>query len=56
MSQLKSREEIPSSDKWCLEHIYASKQEWQDEMDELIRDMPAMEQYRGKLDNYDTVK
>lgn len=56
MAELKNREDIPQKDKWCLEHIYQSKEAWQSELDELIADIPSMEQYRGKLDNYDTVK
>ena len=56
MSQLKNREDIPQKDKWCLEHIYENKQAWQEDLDLLLGDMSKMEQYRGKLDNYDTVK
>ena len=56
MSQLKSRSEIPAGDKWCLEHIYASEADWQAELDQLLRDMPDMAKYRGKLDNYENVK
>ncbi|MBR3750228.1 MAG: oligoendopeptidase F [Clostridia bacterium] len=56
MAELKNREDIPQKDKWCLEHIFPNKEAWQAELDELIADTPSMEQYRGKLDNYETVK
>lgn len=56
MSELRSREEIPAKDKWCLDHIYETPAQWQEELDTLMHDMADMAQYRGKLDNYDTVK
>ncbi len=46
---LRTREEIPREDKWNLEDIFASDQEWEDRFKETEKLIGLAEKYKGKL-------
>ncbi len=55
MEAIKERGAIAPEFKWKLEDIFPSKEAWEQELAQVQKDLPEMEQYRGKLNNYDTV-
>jgi oligoendopeptidase F len=55
MEAIKERGEIAAEYKWHLEDIFPSREAWDTELTQLQSIIPEMAQYRGKLNNYDTV-
>jgi len=47
---LRSREEIPQEDKWRLEDIFATDEEWEKKFKETEKLITLAEKYRGNLD------
>lgn len=47
---LPTREEIPQGEKWNLEDIYATDDQWEKEFQEVKGKYPEISQYQGKLD------
>ena len=48
---LKSRDEIKKEDKWKIEKIYSSNNEWENDFEKLKKDAPKIVEYRGKLND-----
>ena len=48
---LKSRDEIKKEDKWKIEKIYSSNDEWENDFEKLKKDAPKIVEFRGKLND-----
>ena len=48
---LKSRDEIKKEDKWKIEKIYSSNNEWENDFEKLKKDAPKIVEFRGKLND-----
>ena len=48
---LKKREEIEAKDKWKLEEIFTSDEEWENAFKELKEEAPSLKEFEGKLNN-----
>ena len=53
---LKKREEIEAKDKWKLEEIFASDEEWENAFKELKEEAPSLKEFEGKLNNKENIK
>lgn len=53
---LKKREEIEAKDKWKLEGIFASDEEWENAFKELKEEAPSLKEFEGKLNNKENIK
>lgn len=53
---LKKREEIEAKDKWKLEEIFASDEEWENAFKELKEEAPSLKELEGKLNNKENIK
>ena len=49
-SQERDRAKIADKDKWDLSKIYSSDDAWQAAKEKIIKDIPTLQQYKGKLD------
>lgn len=47
--ELPKREDIPEQLTWDLEKIFATDDDWQAEYEKLLKDIPSIENYRGKI-------
>src|SRR5690625_3218778 len=47
--ELPSRSDIPEELTWNLEDIFATDELWEEELNELINDIPKIEKYKGTL-------
>ena len=48
-AQDKDRSKIPVEFTWDLSHIYPTDDTWKEEKDRVVREIPTIEQYKGKL-------
>jgi len=48
-AQDKDRSKIPVDFTWDLSHIYPTDDAWKEEKDRVVREIPTIEQYKGKL-------
>lgn len=48
---LKNRDEIKKEDKWKIEKIYSSNDEWEKDFEKLKKDAPKIVEFRGKLND-----
>lgn len=46
---LKNRSDIKADDKWKIEKIYSSKEEWEKDLDKLKEEAPVLKNFMGKL-------
>ncbi|MGN0027012.1 MAG: oligoendopeptidase F [Clostridium sp.] len=53
---LKKREEIEAKDKWKLEEIFTSDEEWENAFKELKEEAPSLKEFEGKLNNKENIK
>lgn len=49
-SQERDRSKIADKDKWDLTKIYSNDDAWQAAKEKIIKDIPTLQQYKGKLD------
>lgn len=49
VEQLKKRSEISPEDTWDLEDLFASEELWETAFQELLVDIPTIEQYQGRI-------
>lgn len=49
ISQERDRSKIPDQYKWDLSHIYPSEDAWKKEKDRLVKRLPRIARYKGKL-------
>ena len=50
------RSEVKIEDKWKLEDIYESDVKWEEEYNELAKDVSKPQEYRGRLNDKATLK
>ena len=48
-TKIRNREEIPQEDKWAIEDLYATTQDWERELETLNDDRDALAAYAGRL-------
>ncbi|WP_246050010.1 oligoendopeptidase F [Aquibacillus sediminis] len=48
--QIKKREEIPEEKTWKLEDIFATDEQWEQELEAIKQQVPTFKEYQGKLD------
>lgn len=48
-TKIRNREEIPQEDKWAIEDLYATAQDWERELESLNEDRDALAAYAGRL-------
>ena len=48
-TKIRNREEIPQEDKWAIEDLYATTQDWERELESLNEDRDALAAYAGRL-------
>ena len=48
-TKIRNREEIPQEDKWAIEDLYATAQDWERELESLNADRDALAAYAGRL-------
>ncbi len=53
---LKKREEIDSKDKWKVEKIFKSDEEWEAAFKNLQEEAPKLKEFEGKLNNSENIK
>lgn len=49
MNQFKNRSDIPQCDRWALEDLYPSREDWQKELESLEEDRVYMASFEGRL-------
>ena len=48
-TKIRNREDIPQEDKWAIEDLYATAQDWERELESLNEDRDALAAYAGRL-------
>lgn len=56
MNQLLKRSEVPAENRWKLEDMFANQQAWDKEYDELKKQLKAVGQFEGKLNEAKPIK
>ena len=49
MNKILAREEIPAQDKWAIEDLYPTQEDWERELATLAQDRQELESFTGKL-------
>lgn len=55
MNTYKSRSDVPESEKWRLEDIYSSKEEWEAEITQITQMIEKLKHYDGMINNGSTL-
>ncbi|GIN85971.1 oligoendopeptidase F [Heyndrickxia sporothermodurans] len=55
MNTYKSRSDVPESEKWRLEDIYSSKEEWEAEITQITQMIEKLKHYDGMISNGSTL-
>ena len=49
MNKIPAREEIPAENKWAIEDLYPTQEDWEKDLSTLTQDRQELESFMGKL-------
>ena len=56
LTKIKSRKEVDSKFKWCLEDLFQTDDLWQKKYDQILNQIPEIESFKGKLNNLEILR